>query len=201
MAISTSKYKKGKIGSKHFQKTNFNRKHYKDKLLRGILDSIGKYQETIDGYSVYGFPKNNPTKYRFVKGKRKICNLSPKDILVIMSRKLPPEEFRDWCFSNIGVLDIMKNSLGGSSDIEGWKKIIQRFVNSTTTRNINEFIESEMDFDKKEVLYKESIDILEDKVDSLQDEIARLKAELTIQKRKDIVINESSTEINDYQKT
>ena len=160
------------VGEKSFTSIHYKRKHYKDKLIRGILEDLGMKKEDLGNYELMGFPKSNPKGYYLINKRFKSKSMSPQEILKIMFDKLSTEEFNDWCLSNIGVLDVlgkMFNTDENNAQIEIYKKMIDGFINNKNVRAIKNIID-DTELKEDRLLYRESIDMLEIHVDKVNKE-------------------------------
>ena len=120
----------------------FQKSYYFDYLIIKILHEKGhKLKENLEGYSIYGFPKDKPQRYILCEGmshKQKVCELTSREIILYVKEILPENEYRAWLEYNLGIMDILKPVM--NQDLKDESILIKNFLEDPKANRLDKII-------------------------------------------------------------
>ena len=120
----------------------FHKTYYFDYLIIKILHEKGQMlKENLDGYSVYGFPKDKPQRYILCEGifhKKKVCELTSREIIQYIKEILPENEYKAWLEYNLGIMDILKPVM--NEELKDESILIKNFLDNPKANRLDKIV-------------------------------------------------------------
>lgn len=130
------------------KKSCFQKTYYFDYLIIKILHEKGhQVKQDLDGYSIYGFPKQDPRTYILCEGitqKKKICELTPREIIQYVKEILPESEYKAWLEYNLGIMDILKPLM--NDELADESILIKNFLDNPKANSLDKIV-SQREYD------------------------------------------------------
>jgi predicted metal-dependent hydrolase len=186
-----------KQAERELKAKNFHKKHCLDFFIIKVLEENGKFiDDTVDGYSVYSTSDGVRMRYIVAKGIKRqtaIAELSPKEVILLMQRMLPEEEFKNWVYYNIGLIDILKCVM--NPHLRSYKALIENFVNNPNKFRLDELLPETKISEKTQLRISQKVlmvkhrqyEKIKREAGVFQERIMFLESQITKQSRREIL--------------
>lgn len=185
----------------------FHKEFYMDFFILKVLEMKGRVmQRDIDGYYVYGVPKDKPSKVFIVeqcaKKKRIVGRLTGREVIKAIKEMLPKQEFYNWLEYNLGILDVLEPMFNDDFKME--TNILKNFLRNPNKGKLSDIIKSESNEDINQILITEKVILCKQKqiekainekaineaeIKYLNHKVEHYEKLLTLKKRKGITEN------------